>query len=215
MPKVTRSQTKIKSLHRQKLIETVEQSIDKMKTKLVNNIDRYERSDKYEEVLAKMNHAVDRNISSFTNVRHKTVDLLYKGRYLIPIDENIAPLIKEIWKSGINTCNSCENNKLDHVWIEFASMSDFDKFIQIVFTKRDFSNKEFRDFIFRLENHHSAAQADRWWIELLFDDNCYDPILEATRGICTHVEISVSVRFPQTDYQHIYDRFVEHNTRRK
>ena len=47
--------------------------------------------------------------------KHKTVQVKYKDM-IAEIDEEIAPLILEIWKADINTDNSCQANP-DEDWI--------------------------------------------------------------------------------------------------
>ena len=48
------------------------------------------------------------------------------------IDEGIAPLIEEIWKAGIWTANSCEENRPGWMWIEFLRTMDAVKFLNII-----------------------------------------------------------------------------------
>jgi hypothetical protein len=53
---------------------------------------------------------------------HKVVDLEYHGNK-VKIDTKIAPLISELWKAGINTSNSCEDNvPANFVWVEFPGV---------------------------------------------------------------------------------------------
>ena len=40
---------------------------------------------------------------------HKTVPVMDSDGKEVQIDEAIAPLLSEMWKAGMSTCNSCEN----------------------------------------------------------------------------------------------------------
>jgi hypothetical protein len=72
---------------------------------------------------------LQKGLDSYHSSNHETVKI--KG---IPIDKNIAELIREIWKANIITYNSCENNvPSGYVWIEFASSLELEKFLKIVF----------------------------------------------------------------------------------
>lgn len=52
--------------------------------------------------------------------RHATITVSV-GSQMAEIDEEIAPLIEEIWKAGIITINSCQENRPGTVWIEFLT----------------------------------------------------------------------------------------------
>jgi hypothetical protein len=59
----------------------------------------------------------------------------------IEIDIKIAPLIKEIWKAGISTVNSCENNVPEnYFWIQFRSSSDLEKFLIVTCSNKKLLN---------------------------------------------------------------------------
>ena len=216
MPKVNKFQSRVPYYHN--LISKVERSIDTMKDKLLCNMDKFELTDDYEEVLAKMNYAVDHDISAFNSDPHKTVDLLYNGQQ-IPIDEKIAPLVTEIWKAGLNTRNSCESNTTNYIWIHFASVKDFDKFIGIIFAQGDLKNQDFQPCLDRMINHTCASHFDRWSIELLLDDVGFVNQTKDDGSISSIVDIKISItvslRFPPKDYQYIYNRLVEYNKNTK
>lgn len=75
------------------------------------------------------------------NPEHEQV--LIEGKH---VDKTIAPLLKLIWKHGIETTNSCGNNHPakkfrelkgmkktgGYVWIEFLSMRHLTKFLNLV-----------------------------------------------------------------------------------
>ena len=63
--------------------------------------------------------------------KHKTVHVKV-GLFEAEIDEEIAPLIEEIWKAGMGTTNSCQENQPDVAWIEFYSSIDAAEFLDVV-----------------------------------------------------------------------------------
>ena len=67
---------------------------------------------------------------------HKQVRVKYRGKF-IKVDEGIAPLLKAIWKLGIETTLSCQENRDGIAWIEFATAEDAKAFIDIVSHRHD------------------------------------------------------------------------------
>lgn len=66
---------------------------------------------------------------------HKTAVVKWEHREA-EIDEEIAPLVLELWKAEIETVNSCQDNfPKGYVWIQFGSAGDAEKFLDIVVTK--------------------------------------------------------------------------------
>jgi len=62
--------------------------------------------------------------------KHPTIEVYNPFmRQVIPIDEKIAPLLKSIWKLGIETENSCQDDdNRKEIWICFSSMHDLKRF---------------------------------------------------------------------------------------
>jgi hypothetical protein len=63
--------------------------------------------------------------------RHKQVPIAWKGRYA-EVDEELAPVILSLWKAGIDTCNSCQDNFPGIAWVEFPTMLDAKRFLDLV-----------------------------------------------------------------------------------
>lgn len=59
--------------------------------------------------------------------RHKMVVVKYNDEEAY-VDEGIAPLIEELWKAGIHTVMSCDENRPGWMWIEFRSSEYAEKF---------------------------------------------------------------------------------------
>ena len=62
---------------------------------------------------------------------HSTVSIIYKDEQ-IEVDEMIAPLITEVWKAGIGTWMSCQEVDKGIAWVEFESVDDLLKLVNIV-----------------------------------------------------------------------------------
>ena len=69
--------------------------------------------------------------------KHPTKKLKHKCGdhfHMYDIDVEIVPLISEMWKAEIGTCNSCQDTVMHegYVWIDFETETDFSKFVSIV-----------------------------------------------------------------------------------
>ncbi len=67
----------------------------------------------------------------------------------IPIDENIAPLMESIWKLGIKTENSCQDDyQYKQIWICFSSMGDLKNFFNhlVKFGSLELHNKSLHNW---------------------------------------------------------------------
>jgi len=82
---------------------------------------------------------------------HKTKQIKY-GQIEADIDEKIAPLILEIWKSGIATDESCQDYDGD-IFIGFASTSDFLRFLHLLSCNSDY---------FKCKCHSLSADNIAW-----------------------------------------------------
>jgi hypothetical protein len=62
---------------------------------------------------------------------HNQVSITWQHRQA-EVDEELAPVILALWKLGIDTCNSCQENQPGIVWIEFLTSMDAKSFLDIV-----------------------------------------------------------------------------------
>lgn len=120
----------------------------------------------------------------FNTITHEHID----------IDTYIAPLIGYIWLNGISTDLSCENNVPDnYIWINFSTANDLELFLGIVFKDRepedDFYHRGFPGF----------GKPDGWYYNIV-----------PSRNKQNDVFISVSVRFPQKDYNIVLEKLKLH-----
>ena len=63
--------------------------------------------------------------------QHKTV-IVEEGEWKAKIDERLAPLIRAIWKAGIETTMCCQEFHRGIAWIAFASADDLTAFLNLV-----------------------------------------------------------------------------------
>ena len=119
----------------------------------------------------------------------------------VDIDTNIVPLIEYIWKNNISTTLSCENNSPNnYIWVCFATGTDLELFLKIVF--RDVKIGD--DFYDRGFPHWGTE--DGWYYSINADRNSeYDGLSETD-----NVFISISVRFPQRDYDTVLNKLKLH-----
>jgi hypothetical protein len=107
---------------------SIKKQVAKLQTKLLDeffNKGFQVDSDLFEKIHKVINDARD----GFNTDNHETIDLQYNG-YIVRIDKKIAHLMQEIWKAGIHTCNSCEDNvPAGYIWIEFSDSKDIKKFL--------------------------------------------------------------------------------------
>lgn len=155
---------------------------------------------------------------------HKTTKLMHNGRE-IPIDTMIAPLMQEVWKAGCETHNSCENNHpWKYVWIEFADSSSAEHFMNIVTT----GNHNRPGWINTKQNY---SIPDQWFFNCLTEnsnvrdkdedeeDDDDDDDGDDDSGFVRVDEgqdhiFSISIRFPQTDLEFVFNQMKAYNERK-
>ena len=128
---------------------------------------------------------------------HDTIKLQHFSGFTCNIDKNIAELIKYIWLCNIDTNNSCEDNvPKNYIWIQFASASDLQKFLNIVFKNIKLPN----DIYNRATEAFPYRQKNAWIYNINIDE-------DEEVDICDDLFIHVSLRFPKEDYKWICSRF--------
>ena len=63
--------------------------------------------------------------------QHKQVAIEWRGRRA-EVDEEMAPLILALWRAGISTTLSCQENRPGIAWIAFATPEDARRFLNRV-----------------------------------------------------------------------------------
>lgn len=143
-------------------------------------------------------------------MNHKTVHVRV-GNHEAAIDEKIAPLIREIWTAGIETVNSCEDNKPGIVWVQFASSEGCAVFLDIISRYTDCDESEFlyrRVLQRESRNWEYALHPNDYSLDEWLDDD--DVVNESHSGV-SNFGFSVSVRFPVTDLPILVERLSRFN----
>src|SRR5262249_44089247 len=73
----------------------------------------------------------ERSAMARSRKEHKQVTVRWKGMEA-EVDEELAPLILTLWKNGIVTTNSCQENRPGIAWIEFLTPEDARLFLNKV-----------------------------------------------------------------------------------
>lgn len=115
------------------------------------------------KIMKELDYLIYKYENQSPHVKHECAMLYYPfiGKN-VEIDVEIVPLMKEMWKAGIHTSNSCQNNvprfgsspsvfckitlshlayyarvrsfhSRNHIWIDFCSSNDMKKLLEILF----------------------------------------------------------------------------------
>lgn len=150
--------------------------------------------------------------------KHKTVQVRV-GEMRADIDEEIAPLIRELWRAGIDTLNSCQENRPGIVWVQFATADDAAMFLNVVAEYDEEPDGLYARITGRSDRcEHSpppwdyhALPEDLGLIEAFLDD---DEIDEWHEGESEFL-FNMSVRFPRCDFPAVLARLVRYNEERE
>jgi hypothetical protein len=126
----------------------------------------------------------------------------------VPIDVEIAPLIRALWDRGIETSNSCQDNTDDHfVWVEFASAADASAFLDIVVGSRIGG---WRSLYRRaMADVHDVNGTWRYAVNPVnfgVDEDIIDDEVHERRIGPNDIDFFVSIRFPKRDLAAILRR---------
>lgn len=148
--------------------------------------------------------------------KHKTV-YVKVGMFEAEIDEEIAPLIEEIWKADMGTTNSCQENQSGIAWIGFTTSFEAAEFLDIVAGEY---SAEFDSLYNRIRGKWDSTSdpVQGMWQYSLYpvdvsvrqwdvDENTIDEEAIGSREFIFHV----SIRFPRTDIDVLLQRMREFN----
>lgn len=127
-----------------------------------------------------------------TMADHPTTEMTTPDGDVVNIDTEIVPLIARLWKLGLKTLNSCQDN-FGYVWIELFA-DDVERLLTIIAQSgNDFISERARE-AFCLSPHDRdqlvtvyRRPADYWLLDV--DPFSYDDEPE--------VRLSISLRFPR------------------
>lgn len=139
--------------------------------------------------------------------KHKQVRIK-DGDFEADIDEELAPLIRELWEANLATVLSCQENRPGIVWIMFLTAGDLSEFLGIVAEYQPECESLYRRIL-------ADTDVEGCWE---YDFSPVDDALHDGRdGIADWHEgtpdfyFHASVRFPRTDLPILLDRMVQHN----
>lgn len=146
--------------------------------------------------------------------KHRTVRVSV-GEMEADIDEEIVPLVRELWRAGIETVNSCQGNRPGIIWIQFATTDDAANFLDIVAEYEEGKDTLYNRAMGRWDGgefpvtfwDYAALPEDRGLVEGFTED---DEVEEWHEGL-TDAFFSVSVRFPRSDFPTVLARMARHN----
>lgn len=140
------------------------------------------------------------------------------GELEADVDAGIAEFILELWRAGIETMMSCQDND-GRVWVEFPSANDAERFLDIV-------AGEYDDDIYSLYNRLVHEGEDDDWetfreshawqyacAPMDYNGALFDAQgeLERPAEAQRFIQLHVSVRFPRYDYDEVLQRMENYN----
>jgi hypothetical protein len=130
------------------------------------------------------------------------------------IDVLIAPLIREIWKAGIETFMSCQGDDRDPIWLQFSG-PQLEKFLNIV-GAGDAHNAGLRgraDQTCSTGAWHYATDVSDWHDpDTLSEMKSTDPeFYDAAVNCLPYFNVMISVEIPKADLPGVLTRLREHN----
>lgn len=141
---------------------------------------------------------------------HKQVKITH-GKMSAEVDEGIAELILEIWKHGIDTIMSCEENQQGTVWIDFLTVNDGERFLNLVGGR--FPSKAKKPWETLYGRIFGFGTQGDWSYNLCINDLNATPVTDENEDIVEYevsgraeVYFSLSIRFPQSDIPLILKR---------
>ncbi len=132
--------------------------------------------------------------------------LLRVGDRTANVDAGIRPLIRELWRAGIDTTMSCQQDGYGCVWVQLPP-ADAGRFLSIVVGTRpdDRGDLDPNGIYNRITGSWELDDPSAAWrLDAAPHDFAY-------AGMPAEIEIAVSVRFPPSDLDAVLDRLRSHN----
>jgi hypothetical protein len=155
------------------------------------------------------------------NLKHKQVHLQWND-WESDVDEGIAPLILELWKAGILTSLSCEENRRELMWIMFPDAFCAQDFLNIVAKYEEDSESLYQRIKNGWTRHRKDDAPGTWEYDVGIDDYSVELIVDDEENIAEEVctgpadfVFGLSVRFPKTDYPVLLERMRKFNQKKR
>jgi hypothetical protein len=132
------------------------------------------------------------------------------------VDAGLAPLILEIWKAGIPTTMSCEENLPGWAWIDFLTAEDAEHFLSSV-ARYDANVYSLYNRIAQAWDPPTGAVEGCWEYTLTVNDMAVsqveieDGVIEESCNGSSVFFISVSIRFPRSDLPTLLRNMTDYN----
>lgn len=142
--------------------------------------------------------------------RHEAVILRDRFGDEVEIDVGIAPLIKELWRAGIDTWESCEDDD-GMVWIDLDQWDNI-AFIKIVAGEYDDDIDSLHNRVMQGWKHNDGSLDGQWRYGVALNEYSWDP---APPPGVPPTSLIVSIRFPRSDYKEVLRLVRRFNAKRK
>tara|TARA_R110002049_G_scaffold4601_5_gene32473 strand:- start:662486 stop:662992 length:507 start_codon:yes stop_codon:yes gene_type:complete len=140
--------------------------------------------------------------NEFDTLRPHATKIVSVGDQQAEIDVELAPLIEQMWRVGISTMMCCQETDPGIAWIEFDSVEDLMKFLNLVVPYDP--NPE--SLYSRVNWQRTAVDpADCWEFQFNLLDILKDQ-QEQTEDGFSHFMPTVGAYFPRSDIRGIYER---------
>lgn len=140
---------------------------------------------------------------------HKQVKVRV-GEWEADVDEELAPLIEQLWKAGIATVLSCQENRPGVAWIMFLMAEDLSTFLDIVAEYDPDEASLYRRISLASDLEECWEYDLRPQDAALHEEFLGGGVEEWHEGeACFY--FNVSVRFPRTDLPTLLQRMMWHN----
>jgi hypothetical protein len=132
------------------------------------------------------------------------------------VDVEIAPLIKELWRAGVDTVMSCQDNTAGRVWIQFFSSQSLERFLNIVGEYEEGEGSLY-DRIQSADDCTTRPDRGGWWYSLCPSDvacdeeDDHDEEAGADEWLEPQFAACLSVRFPRADLPTVLQRLKQFN----
>ncbi len=135
--------------------------------------------------------------------KHKTVRVQV-GSFEADIDEEIAPLIEEIWRADLYTINSCQENRPGIMWIQFMSADEAAAFLDIVAGSYSYELDSLYNRIRLMWDTDTGPVEGSWEyaispFDIAVDDRIVDEYIDEEPTGPPQFVFNVSIRFPRSD----------------
>lgn len=136
------------------------------------------------------------------NLRPHPTIIVEVGSWREEIDVALAPLIREIWKAGIETMMSCQEVEPGIAWIAFPAVEELFHFLNLV-TRYE---PEVDTLYNRIHHQRTGPMSAPVWDYQLNLMDIFEGQEEQTSDglVCFHA--TVGVRFPTTDIPVLFQR---------